>query len=268
MINNSEKTEVLMETIDLSKNFGGLKAVSGLSAQVNSGDVFGIIGPNGAGKTVFLNMCTGIYAPSGGKIMYDGMDVTGKRSEEAARIGIARTFQNIQMFKFMTVAQNVASGCHIATATNMIDAIFRTKRYKKDEAFVKEKSLEILKRLGLEKYADTMAGNLSYGIQRKVEIARALALEPKIILLDEPAAGMNPSETAELAEFITNLNRDGYTIVVIEHDMKFVMSVCTKIMAMSFGQKILQGTPEEVRNNKEVQEAYFGKGLLMKGAAL
>ena len=254
--------ETLLEARGICKYFGGLKAVENVDMTIRQGDIFGIIGPNGAGKTTFFNICTGIYAPTKGQILFCGEDITAKSAETVAQKRIARTFQNLQLFKFMTVLENVKIGCHIKTRTNLFDAIVHTKTYRKDEEFTTEKSLQILRRIGLYEYRDTLAGNLSYGIQRKVEIARALALDPKILLLDEPAAGMNPLETNALMEFIKALNADGYTIAVIEHDMKFVMNACNRILVLNFGQKILEGTPAQVKTNPEVQSAYFGKGMV------
>ncbi|HWP68757.1 MAG TPA: ATP-binding cassette domain-containing protein, partial [Rectinemataceae bacterium] len=173
------------------------------------------------------------------------------------------TFQNIQLFKFMTVLENVKIGFHIRTKTTILSALFHSKQYRRDETFAQEKALEILERVGLSEYRDTLASNLPYGLQRKVEIARALALDPKILLLDEPVAGMNPAETQELSDFVKRLNKDGLTIVVIEHDMKFVMNTCNRILVLNFGQKICEGTPESVRNDRGVNEAYFGKGLVV-----
>ena len=257
-----ENREILLEARGICKYFGGLKAVENVDMTIRQGDIFGIIGPNGAGKTTFFNICTGIYTPTKGQIFFCGEDITAMSAENVAQKRIARTFQNLQLFKFMTVLENVKIGCHIKTRTNLFDAIAHTKTYHADEAFTTEKSLQILKRIGLYDYRDTLAGNLSYGIQRKVEIARALALDPKILLLDEPAAGMNPLETQSLMEFIKALNADGYTIAVIEHDMKFVMNSCNRILVLNFGQKILEGTPAEVKTNPEVQSAYFGKGMV------
>lgn len=252
----------VLEAIGLSKHFGGLKAVEGVDMKVMKGDVFGIIGPNGAGKTTFFNMCTGIYPPTKGQIFLNGEDVTGMNPEKIARKKMARTFQNLQLFKFMSVLDNVKIGCHGKTKTNIFDAVIHTKQYKEDEKYAVEKSLEILEKIGLIDYKDTMAGNLAYGMQRKVEIARALALDPDILLLDEPAAGMNPLETQSLMEFIKLLNREGYTIAVIEHDMKFVMNSCNRILVLNFGQKICEGTPDEVKADQKVHEAYFGKGII------
>ena len=251
----------LLEAQGISKYFGGLKAVDNVDMKVFPGDIYGIIGPNGAGKTTFFNICTGIFPPTKGKILFDGEDITALSPEHVAQKRIARTFQNLQLFKFMTVLENVKIGCHIKTKTNLADAILHTRAYKKAESYTTEKSLEILKRIGLYDSRDTLAGNLSYGMQRKVEIARALALDPKILLLDEPAAGMNPLETQSLSGFIKALNADGYTIAVIEHDMRFVMNSCNRILVLNFGQKILEDTPERVKGNPEVQSAYFGKGM-------
>ncbi|OON85291.1 ABC transporter ATP-binding protein [Oribacterium sp. C9] len=253
--------ELMLESKGVSKIFGGLTAVDQVDMKVFKGDIFGIIGPNGAGKTTFFNMCTGFYTASKGKLFFEGKDITKMSSDRIAQLGITRTFQNIKLFKYMNVLENISVGFHINTCSNVFDAVFHTKRYKKDEEYVMQKSMEILKKLGLQDYAYMMAGKLPYGIQRKVEIARALAVNPKLILLDEPAAGMNPMETDSLMEFIRLLNKDGYTIILIEHDMKFVMNLCNNIMVLNFGKKICEGTAEVVRNDQNVKEAYFGKGL-------
>ncbi|GAA4654487.1 ABC transporter ATP-binding protein [Anaerocolumna aminovalerica] len=252
----------LLEAKGICKYFGGLKAVEDVSMHINKGDVFGIIGPNGAGKTTFFNICSGIYTPTKGEILLNGDKISHLKSEQIAQRGMARTFQNIQLFKYMTVLENVKIGFHIHTKTKLWDSVLHTKTFKEDEEFTVQKGLEIIDKVGLSKYTDTMAGNLAYGIQRKVEIARALALDPQILLLDEPAAGMNPQETQELMEFIKILNADGYTIAVIEHDMKFVMNSCNRILVLNFGQKICEGTPDDVKSNQQVQEAYFGKGII------
>jgi branched-chain amino acid transport system ATP-binding protein len=257
----------MLEAKDVCQYFGGLKAVEKVSMQVEAGEIFGIIGPNGAGKTTFFNVCSGIYKPTAGEILFDGAAINGLAPERIARLGMARTFQNIQLFKYMTVLENVKIGFHVRTKSGMFSAMLRDKRYREDERFAQEKGLEVLERVGLSEYKDHFAGNLPYGIQRKVEIARALALDPKILLLDEPVAGMNPIETKALSDFIKKLNRDGYTIVVIEHDMKFVMGTCNRILVLNFGQKICEGSPETVRNDRGVNEAYFGKGLVVGGNA-
>lgn len=252
---------VLLETKGLCRYFGGLKAVNGIDMKVEEGEIFGIIGPNGAGKTTFFNTCSGTYNVTKGEVWFDGKNITNKRPEEVAKIGMARTFQNLKLFSHMTVAENIAVGFHVQTKTNIIDALLHDRRYKKDEILIRERTEDIIERLALTKVKNEFAGNLSYGTQRKVEIARAMALEPKILLLDEPAAGMNPLETEGLMEFVKMLNSQGYTIVVIEHDMKFIMNLCSRILVMNYGEKICEGFPEDIRANEEVQEAYLGKGL-------
>ena len=259
--------QILLETKGVCKYFAGLKAVETVDMQVREGDVFGIIGPNGAGKTTFFNCCTGIYPATKGEVYFRGERITRMTPEQIARRGVTRTFQNIQLFKFMSVLDNVKIGCHINTRTGILDAVLHTPRYRHDEKYAVERSLEVLNDIGMYDVRDTMAGTLPYGMQRKVEIARALALEPKLLLLDEPAAGMNPLETQSLMEFIKMLNGKGYSILVIEHDMKFVMNACNRILVLNFGQKIAEGAPEEIRANEQVREAYFGKGLIVEGVA-
>ncbi len=254
--------EALLEAKGVSKVFGGLTAVDRVDMTINKGDIFGIIGPNGAGKTTFFNMCTGFYTISEGFIYLNGKNISNMPCDKIAHLGIARTFQNIKLFNYMSVLDNISIGSHINTKTNMFDAVLHTPRYRKDEKYIREQGYEILEKVGLSQYADTMAGNLPYGVQRKVEIARALAVKPQIILLDEPAAGMNPKETDSLMEFIKMLNAEGYTIALIEHDMKFVMNSCNRILVLNFGQKICEGTPDEVKNDEKVKEAYFGKGII------
>ena len=234
----------LLEVQHISKHFGGLKATDNISMQVEQGEILGIIGPNGAGKTTFFNLITGTYRLTSGKIMFDGKDVTNYTPEKMAKLGIGRTFQNIKLFKFLSVLENVKVGFHIQTSTGITDSILHTKRYRNDEALANEKGMEILRRVGLADQAALLAGNLPYGWQRRLEIARAMALAPKILLLDEPAAGMNPSETAELMAFIHTLRDDGITVVVI-----------------NYGKKLAEGTPAEVTRNEQVIEAYLGTGL-------
>ena len=257
----------LLKTIQLCKFFGGLKAVNCVDMEVQNGQIFGIIGPNGAGKTTFFNLCAGTFPATKGEIWFDGKNITGCHPHMAARAGIARTFQNIQLFQNTTVLENVVVGFHIHTSTNMLDAILGTPRQKRTELEIYEKGEALLERLELGQYKDVLAKNLPYGVQRKVEIARALAISPKILLLDEPAAGMNPIETQELMRFIKKLNSEGLTVVVIEHDLKFIMNLCHHIMVLNYGEKLCEGTAEEIQNNKDVQEAYFGKraGLTGKG---
>lgn len=255
---------VLLEAKGVCKYFAGLKAVEAVDMKVCQGDIFGVIGPNGAGKTTFFNCCTGIYPATKGDVFFEGENITHMTPEQIARRGVTRTFQNIQLFKFMSVLDNVKIGCHVNTKTSIFDSMLHTKRYKADEEYAIERSMDVLKDIGMYELSDTMAGTLPYGMQRKVEIARALALKPKLLLLDEPAAGMNPLETQSLMEFIRMLNGKGYSILVIEHDMKFVMNACNRILVLNFGQKIAEGTPVEIRANQTVREAYFGKGLIVQ----
>ncbi len=258
----------ILETKGVCKHFGGLKAVQDVDMKVEEGSIFGIIGPNGAGKTTFFNLCSGTYNVTAGNVLFMGEDITNQPPEEVAKKGIVRTFQNIKLFKYLSVLENVKVGCHIDTKTSVFDALFHTKRYKEDEAYATKQAAKVLEEVGLTEYTDWKAGNLPYGMQRKVEIARALAANPKVLLLDEPAAGMNPNETWSLLEFIQRINKSGHTIVVIEHDMKFVMNLCDYIMVLSFGEKICEGTPDTVKNDKKVQEAYFGRGTIQKSNEL
>ena len=251
----------IFETQDTCMYFGGLKAVDHVSIRVEKGEVFGIIGPNGAGKTTFFNVCSGSYVPTGGKVIFDGKDITHLKPDQIVKCGMARTFQNIKLFGNMTVLENVKIGFNIHTKTNLFDAVFHTKRFHNDEKMLEEHGRALLERLGLSQYADTKASNLAYGVQRRVEIARALATNPKILMLDEPAAGMNPQETEALLEFVRMLNKEGLTVMLIEHDMKFVMNICDHIAVLNYGRKICEGVPEEVKNNQEVIDAYFGKPL-------
>lgn len=254
----------LLEVKNISKHFGGLKAVDNVSMEVKEGEVLGIIGPNGAGKTTFFNLITGTYPLTSGQIYFDGKEVTNYTPEKMAGLGVARTFQNIKLFKFLSVLENIKAGFHIQLKTNIFDAMLHTKKYKDDEENANEKSKKLLERIGLIDQIDLMAGNLPYGWQRRLEIGRALALSPKLLLLDEPAAGMNPSETVDLMKFIKALNKDGITIVVIEHDMKFIMNLCDRIVVINHGTKLAEGTPGEVSKNKDVIEAYLGADLSIK----
>jgi branched-chain amino acid transport system ATP-binding protein len=256
-----------MEAKNISKYFGGLKAVDDVDMVVYKGDILGIIGPNGAGKTTFFNVITSIFPPTKGSVYYKGKDISKLPSNKIASMGVARTFQHIQLFRFMSVLENVKVGFHTSTQTGMFDAILHTKTYKTDEKKIFDQTMAILERVDLLQYKDMMAGTLSYGLQRKVEIARTLALDPEILLLDEPVAGMNPQETMSMMDFIKKLNADGVTVVVIEHDMRFVMNACNRLIVLNFGRKICEGDPEHVKNDKDVNEAYFGKGIAMKGAA-
>ena len=252
----------LLEVKNLSISFGGLKAVDNFQISIEKGQLYGLIGPNGAGKTTIFNLLTGVYKPDAGSIELAGVNITGRKTTEINQAGIARTFQNIRLFKDLSVLDNVKAGLHNHYRYSTTAGIFRFPNYFKVEKQMDERAMELLKVFGLDEECDYKASNLPYGKQRKLEIARALATEPKLLLLDEPAAGMNPLETQSLMEFIKQLNASGYTIVVIEHDMKFVMNSCNRILVLNFGQKICEGTPDEVKNNRQVHEAYFGKGVI------
>lgn len=252
--------KVILEAKDISIVFGGLKAVSNFNITIRENELVGLIGPNGAGKTTVFNMLTGVYKPTSGKIFLEGEDITNLKPYKRVSKGITRTFQNIRLFKKMSVIDNVKTAASNELNYNVFDSIFRTRRFWKEEKRIDEKVLEILEILGLKDYSDEIASNLPYGLQRKLEIARALATSPKIILLDEPAAGMNPIETEELMETI-KLVREKFnvTILLIEHDMKLVMGICEWITVLSFGEVIATGTPDEIKNNREVISAYLGE---------
>ncbi len=254
----------ILEVNNMTMDFGGLRAIDDLSLFINKGEIVALIGPNGAGKTTFFNCITGIYTPTSGDILIfpDGVEkrINGLKTNIVTRKGLARTFQNIRLFTSMTVLENVMVGCHAVTKTGVMGAIFRGKATRAEETFIVEKSYDILKKIGLAKYVDELAVNLPYGAQRRLEIARALATNPFLLLLDEPAAGMNPQETRELDELILKIrNEEGISILLIEHDMKLVMSLSERIYVVDYGKKIGEGTPEEIRNNPVVIKAYLGE---------
>ncbi len=258
------KTDVtnvpMLEVKNLSIQFGGLHAVDGLNMTIKKGQLYGLIGPNGAGKTTVFNMLTGVYKPTSGIITLDGENITGKPAIVINRAGIARTFQNIRLFKDMSVLDNVKAGLHNHTGYTAIEGVLRLPRYFKEEKRVTEKAMELLKVFELDGEAQQLAANLPYGKQRKLEIARALATDPKLLLLDEPAAGMNPNETAELMQTI-HFVRDSFsmTILLIEHDMKLVSGICEELTVLNFGQELAQGETSAVLNDQRVITAYLGE---------
>ena len=250
----------VLEARHLGIDFGGLTAVDDFNFIIGKTEIGGLIGPNGAGKTTIFNLLTNVYQPTRGKILIGGVDTRGKKTYEVNRMGIARTFQNIRLFKALSVLDNVLIGMQGASGYRLPSALLRLPSYWKQEKAAREKALSLLAIFGMESLADTPAGSLPYGAQRRLEIVRALATDPKVLLLDEPAAGMNPTETAELMENIRKI-RDEFKIavVLIEHDMNLVMGICEGIAVLNYGQIIAKGTPEEIRNNPLVIEAYLGR---------
>ena len=250
---------VLLEVKDLTKNFGGLTAVGDVTMELHEGELVGLIGPNGAGKTTLFNLLTGVYEPSEGTITLAGTLLNGKAPSKIASLGLGRTFQNIRLFKNMTVLENVLIGLGNHGKAEVFASFFRLPAFYKNEESLKTKAIELLKIFDLDGDVDTLAKNLPYGQQRRLEIVRALATEPKILFLDEPAAGMNPQETAELTQLIRKIKEEfNITIMLIEHDMSLVMEVTERIYVLEYGRLIAHGTPPEIRSNKRVIEAYLG----------
>lgn len=250
----------LLDVKNLGISFGGLRAVNAFDISIEKKELYGLIGPNGAGKTTVFNLLTGVYKPDAGKVLLDGKDITGKSIVDISKSGIARTFQNIRLFKQLSVLDNVKVGLHNQKHYTTVEGILRLPRYWKVEKEMDERAMELLKVFGLEEYASTLADNLPYGQQRKLEIARALATEPKLLLLDEPAAGMNPNETSELMDMIRFV-RDEFdmTILLIEHDMKLVSGICERLTVLNFGEVLAQGKTSDVLNDPQVITAYLGE---------